>query len=95
MAVLGVVDSILTFSEASLLQAAYGRDDVVLWTCYKFPKDYPTKFVARPSLARRQLVFHGVVMADDIDGLRDMLPRGLTCLGKNPGDDKKIIEVWV
>jgi hypothetical protein len=66
-----------------------------MWTVYENPTDYPGKFVAR--------LFHGetptasIVIADDLETIRDMMQFefGLVKLMRSPGDDPKIVEVWL
>lgn len=72
------------------------REVLSLWTIYERPKDYPTQFVARrfeatdPPKATSDLL-----LADDLDGIRNMLPAGLYCLPRQLGDDPVIIETWL
>lgn len=64
-----------------------------LWVIYKSPKDFPGKYVARrwwlDSPTGQFLV------ADSLDDLRAMLPTGLDPIGRMPGDDPVIVEVWI
>lgn len=69
----------------------------VVWAVYRHPSDYPTKYVAR-----RWFVHHGqtqpdlgVLMADDLDGVRRMLPPGLMRMRPFPNDDPAIVETWM
>lgn len=79
-------------------EPAGARDPLAMWTVTDHPKDYPNDFVAR-----KQLIGPGGVMAwtrEIITGktlaeLRTKLPPGLHCLGRQPGDDPVIVEVWL
>lgn len=69
-----------------------------MWTIYNRPKDYPKDFVAR-----RSVILHAGVIgptddmftAKTLDEIRALLPRGLYRLDRQPGDDAKIVEVWL
>lgn len=68
------------------------------WTVYDHPSDYPNEFVAR-----RWIVSDGCVVATseiltspEIVRLRaKMIQKGLCRLERSPGDDAKIMEVWI
>jgi hypothetical protein len=81
---------------AQMVQNSAGSlGQLLIWTIYE--RDYPDWFVARPHIIRPKtagpLPMH--LMAADLETLRAMLPDGLTCLARSPGDDPTIIEVWV
>lgn len=68
------------------------------WTIYSNPRDYPGQFVAR----RWFVPTGGVVMAsndmfvgDSLNELRELLPPGLVNIGRMPGDEPQIVEVWI
>jgi hypothetical protein len=70
---------------------------MTIWTVYDHPLDAPDLFVAR-----KWVVGKGTLTAtnemrgcNDLEGLRAMLPRGLTRLYRHPHDDPKILEVWI
>ena len=71
---------------------------LIIWTVYDHPTDYPDNFVARRSECRP----HGVIVntqdmfiADTLSEVRQLLPRGLIHIGRDPRDDPKIVEVWL
>jgi len=69
-----------------------------MWTVYYHPKDYPGEFVAR----RFEVDGKGsrptdeVLASSSLHLLRaELLARGLTVINRMPGDDAKIVEVWL
>lgn len=77
--------------------AALSLGQLLIWTVYDHPLDFPDWFVARPHIIRPKtsgpLPMH--LMARDLNVLRAMLPDGLTRLKRDPNDDPFILEVWV
>jgi hypothetical protein len=70
---------------------------LVMWIVTWNTSDYPLQAVARPTLVRPQelIKLYAILRADSLDRLRQMLPRNLTCLPRDPNDDVVIVEVWV
>jgi hypothetical protein len=70
-------------------------NDILTWAVYNSPSDLPGKIVARPHSMRFNgpLLCH--IQADDLDSLREMLPRGLYRIDRAPTDDAVILETWV
>ena len=69
-----------------------------MWTVYDRPKDYPTLFVARRSELRslgKIATTEDLRLAETLDDVRAKLPPGLYRLDRMPGDDAKIVEVWL
>lgn len=74
------------------------RDDLVLFTIYNSPKDYPGKFVVR-----RWWIGDGpdpqptgdFVLADSLDEAREFVPPGLVCFMRSETDDPVIVETWL
>jgi len=66
---------------------------ITTWTIYDHPRDAPLGYVLR--------AWHGAEPhplssgSADLELLRDTLPPGLVCLGRWPGDDPAILEVWI
>lgn len=67
------------------------------YTIYEHPADFPEGYVVRawdirphgvmrPLEARRTLT---------LDGARDLVPPGLWCVPRSPGDDRTIVETWM
>lgn len=67
------------------------------WVVTASPSDFPGQFVARKWLIGAGLtaVTDMFETADDLAQLRSRLPFGLTCIGRQPGDDPVIVEVWL
>ena len=67
----------------------------ILWAVYRYPSDYPDKFVARPFKTLgcvRALPVH--LEADTLEALRALLPLDLMRLERIADDDPVIIETW-
>lgn len=71
---------------------------LLIWTIYDHPRDYPHAFVVRRS------VIDGPVPKADmqpwalthtLDAARESLPPGLTCMPRQAGDDPVIVECWI
>jgi hypothetical protein len=70
-----------------------------MWTVYYRPRDNPDKWVARrfeigggwPD----PLPTNDMFVADTLEELRALLPPGLTCIPRNPGDHPVVIESWL
>lgn len=70
---------------------------LAIWTIYQNPSDFPGKTVARC-----QHVIHGAAAAqgETIEGSLEALRErfrsmGLVNIGREPGDDPVIVEVWL
>lgn len=74
--------------------------EVVLtqYTIYERPKDYPDGFVVREwhIVRGRDTPVAGAVVAtvDTLGDARAAVPDGLYRIGRQPGDDPVIVEVW-
>lgn len=77
------------------------REFAVQWTIYDHPKDYPNHFVVR-----KWTVFEDdthiwiepdkdCFLADTLENARSLVPRGFYPVGRMPGDDPAILEVWI
>ena len=72
-----------------------------VYTIYDHPKDHPTKFVLRKSLAGsvdgKATVQHTneYVCCDPLEEARRYVPPGLYCMPRQPEDDPVIIESWL
>jgi len=73
------------------------RSILEMWCIYDHPADYPNHYVLR-----RWLVGGGKLVPDEkcqlartIGEARKLVPTGLYCLGRLPGDDRCIAETWV
>jgi hypothetical protein len=80
-----------------LQASAISLSQLLIWTIYDHPLDYPEWFVARPQIIRPKtsgpIPMH--LMAKELNTLRALLPDGLVCLNRQPTDDPFILEVWV
>lgn len=77
--------------------SASSLGQLLIWTIYDHPADYPDFYVARPTIIRPKTSGHLPMhlLAKDLDTLRTMLPDGLTRLPRQPTDDPSVVEVWV
>lgn len=77
--------------------------DLMVYTVYDNPSDYPGKIVVRRHMAgiceeRGPVVVvdaEPMFVCDDIEQARQRLPPGLTNIGRQPNDDPVIAEVWI
>lgn len=73
------------------------NDPLVMWTVYEKPRDFPRSYVARKWLVQGGGNFGPTpehIVSPSLDVLRMLLPAGLTCVPRTPGDDPCIVEVW-
>ena len=72
-------------------------DKWIIWTIYERPSDFPDKFVLRSweVEADSPAPMTASVMADTIDEIRNLLPRGLVCLAGCTHHDPRIVETWL
>jgi len=76
-------------------EAASGRE-LLLWTIYERPRDFPRHYVARPHRTMRDPGPLDVyLLADSLEGIRAQLPNGLHCLTRADGDEPQILETWL
>jgi hypothetical protein len=74
------------------------KGDLILYTIYGRPLDYPDEFVCRRWDGRTCMpIDRGEPFArgQTLDDVRRVLPVGLHNLGRQPGDDWAIVETWV
>jgi hypothetical protein len=95
----GAVDRVIDAAMAQRTQDTANRHNVLLlWTVTWGTADFGERFVARPqivvaALGPQYMRVH--LEAESLDELRAQLPRGLTRLAPEPGDDTVIVEVWL
>jgi hypothetical protein len=68
-----------------------------MWTVYRHPADFPNHYVARLWLVGEgpEPIALPDLRADmTLDGVRALLPLGLTCFQRHPQDDPAIVETW-
>jgi hypothetical protein len=67
---------------------------LTMWVIYDKPKDFPEETVAR-----RHEVPGGPtdnMMGGEVEFMRDVFrAAGLVCIGRQEGDDAKILETWI
>jgi hypothetical protein len=64
-----------------------------LWTIFRYPKDYPNNYVARLFIYDRP--GNDIRLANDLDGIRKLIPPGLFKINRDKDDDPCIVETWV
>ena len=64
-----------------------------LWVVYENAADLPGVFCARKWLLDKPT--GEMRQHKTLEGLRELLPRGLYRLPRNPGDEPHIVEVWI
>lgn len=74
---------------------AHVAGDLLVWTIYEKPKDFPGVFVARPYSSRAGAPCDFVMVAATLEAVRDLLPPGLCRMPRQPGDDPVIVETWI
>jgi hypothetical protein len=68
-------------------------DELIIWTIYENPKDFPGWFVARAfKLGKPTDTMH---KAHTLEGVRNLLPPGLVCLPLSFSDEPHIVECWI
>lgn len=74
-------------------------DLLEMFVVYKYPRDYPDKFVVRrwginrgESAKPDQDWFF---LADTLEGVRGHVPRHCVKLERDPNDEPQIVEVWI
>lgn len=68
-------------------------DELIIWTIYDHPKDYPDCFVARAFNLDQPT--DRVLTAPTLRDIRALLPFGLYCLPRCPEDAAVIVETWL
>lgn len=84
--------------DAGYLQTVYRKKvDFLVWVIYDKPLDYPDKFVARMYFNKKDGVFPSIyyMLADTLEEIRAMIPKGLARLPPFLQDDKSIVETWI
>jgi hypothetical protein len=67
---------------------------LAIWTVYRDPADYPSKYVVRKSLVPGG-VTNEMFVADSLAEARALVPPGLHRLPRQRDDDPVIVEVWL
>lgn len=86
---------VIDTSDATALHYA-DQARLPMWTIYKHPTDFPKQYVARMFLALPHVMATAYCIVDDtLDGLRQRMPAGTTCIQRQHGDEPQIVEVWL
>jgi hypothetical protein len=85
-----------------LLYLAAPSDDLrilPMWSVYDHPQDHPNHWVARRwevgGAGTEPVATSQLFKAETLEALRQMLPPGLHCMPRAPGDDPNIVETWL
>jgi len=73
-------------------------DELVMYTIYDRPKDYPDKFVVRAFAMGsdgKQYVSGECKLADSLKEARQFVPPDKVRTERHPGDDPVIVETWI
>ena len=72
---------------------------MVQYVIYRHPKDYPGQYVVRKwHIMKGQSEPEAdkeCQAVDTLEAARKLVPPGMYCMGRAPGDDPIILEVWV
>lgn len=69
-----------------------------LYIIYRNPSDYPGQYVVRRQFAdAKGVIIEAVplVVTESLDIARAALPPGLHNIGREAGDERAILEVWI
>lgn len=71
-------------------------DELIQYVIYQRPKDHPEGYVVRRwRIGEQGLEAESFAWrVDTLEQARAVVPAGLYCLGRMPGDDPVILEVW-
>ena len=66
-----------------------------MWVIYDHPTHYPHGFIARMHVVGKVVgPTTAYVTGATLDEVRQQLPKGLYCIGRQDGDEPQIFEVW-
>lgn len=71
--------------------------DLVLWTVYDRPADYPSSAVARRWIVDAAGLSYtdAIVVAPTVDLVRALIPAGMVAIPRHEKDDPVIVETWL
>ena len=81
---------------AALLQKSHDQNDLLTWTIYDHPVDFPDYYIVRPHSAalKRPLTVH--FQHAQLEQVRFALAQlGLVCLARSDTDPPNVLEVWI
>jgi hypothetical protein len=72
-------------------------NELAIWTVYKYPLDYPDKYVARKFLVGKGTVTatSQVLLGSDLKEVRRQLPMGLLWQDRQFLDPLQVVETWM
>lgn len=72
-------------------------DGLQMWIIYDHPADYPDGWVVRRRVVKAgsDVPDKDAQYAPTLEEARKLLPQRLTNIGRQPGDDPVIAEVWI
>jgi hypothetical protein len=75
---------------------AMERNDLLTWTIYDHPADFPDCYVVRPFSSRLACPLTVHFQHAQLEGVREALARiGLTCLPRSESDPPSVVETWI
>ena len=75
---------------------AHADGDLLIWTIYDHPKDFPDDYVVRPHSTKLEKPMPVHFRHEQLAYVRRALRRlGLVCIARSPGDDPCILESWL
>jgi hypothetical protein len=81
---------------AQLHNKAVQEQDLLVWTIYDHPSDFPDSYVVRPHSTKLGSPLTVHIQHAQLDHVRGALEHlGLTCLPRSPEDDPSILETWL
>ena len=73
------------------------QNDLVIWTIYWSPTDYPGEYVARAHIVgrKRSGATKYIRRGSTLQSIHDQLPIGLVRFPRSPDDEPQIVESWM
>lgn len=79
-----------------LQNKAIDDNDLLTWTIYSHPEDFPDCYIVRPFSSRLACPLTVHFQHTSLDRVRGALERlGLTCISRAPGDPPSVVETWL
>jgi hypothetical protein len=81
---------------AVLQSKAYAENDLLTWTIYDHPLDFPDDYVVRPFSSRLACALSVHFKHAQLEHVRGALQNlGLTCLSRTETDPPFVLETWI
>lgn len=81
------------WAEPDLCSECTKAEPLASWTVYERPTDYPDACVARRTIGGTPTT--DVLQHSTLEGLRALLPAGLTRIPRHATDPRAVVEVWL